>query len=668
MRHLWGLVILLASAAHAGPTGKASPVRLPASPVPAVAAVSAVLSNTGIHIGLPNLPGAPAPLPGLNAVLQPSLGAPAVPGAPALTLTAPAEESLARMQEALHAPSGEGAQAALAESSRLFDRQAPNGEAGVDATPEGLAAAGLADALDRIFAEHPGAAEALSQRVRASAYGSAIREGAWKADLVAILRPWMEARAEQVGFPTLSRYLAFVRGDEADSAAERKGLADLLVGHTEHRAEEWTYIFRDYPLWKEPLARYLDGLVAQRSGSKRLDLQSVGAGYGSESYSLAIMVEQALRRAGQDPAAWRVSIKAYDISFLSLLTTGRALYRRTERDAKVFAALGLEGYFDARPGGLLQLKEPLAGWIKPAWVDLDDPRQHRIVTRQKADVVFANYLLYHLRTEPAHALADHWLAGRWSRHGFLSMAQVAVGEVGESRLEPADIAGRNFIGYHYGGNIGWAGRAFFGDDFGSRGGVFTNWWRKLRHPAGKAVLAAGLSFLSQLTHDPFNSAQADEGMLAFIAETARRTGLEIVLTTESILAHREGGRLHLNIGWVLAEKADRSLLERFIEEETGRGPGRRPSVPDALRSGVGGRGRGPLPGGPGSVIGRTEEGALLKFTRRGSSTWIEWLTGRFIPISIGFHSDNTAKLLHGGEAGPAAKPAGRPAVRVYGLE
>jgi chemotaxis methyl-accepting protein methylase len=564
-----------------------------------------------------------------------------------ITAAAPAEESLAKVQAGL-ASEEAGTETALAESSALFDQAST--PVGDDAAVEaGLAAeAGLADAFEAVFAEHPEAEEALADRFRSSAYGSLALESAWKADLAVAMRPWMSWRAAELGYPTLARYLGFVRADTIHAASEREGLAKLLVGHTEHRAEEWTYIFRDYPLWKAPLERYLDTLIARRKGVRTISLQSVGAGYGSEAYSLAIMTEQALRRAGEDPGTWRVAIRAYDVSLLSLLTTGRGLYKLGERDTAVFKALGLEPYFDQRPGGLLQLKGPLAGWIKPVWADLNDLNQHPIVTDQRTDVVFANYLLYHLRMAPGHALADHWLSGSWAEHGFLSMAQVAVGEVGSSRLEPASLIGRDFLGYHYGGNIGWAGRAFYGDSFSANGGLLRQWWRKLRRPAGRAVLAAGMSFLSSLTHDPFFRAPVNEGVLAWLSEAAQATGLEIVLTTQDVLAQRDGDRLHLNVGWVLSPDADQSLLEEFVAEETARVP---------------------LPGetGPARVTARTEEGAVLKLVSDQAGTWLSWLSERFTPISIAFHSDNAAKLLHEPEPEDEPQVSGRPGIRVYGL-
>lgn len=613
MNGLLALLLAAALPATAANTGRAPSRKGPAGPTLAAPATPGV-SLAPAPLLAPTLSPSLAP----SAVLAPKVDAPAAvvasplapkADAPAADAALPTAEAAAAFAAPQEGASGE--QSALRAGAVFDQAKVPDPSETVDA------ASPAAGVFDTLWSREPALEAALESRMRGSAYAATGRD--WKTDLRRAFTPLVRVRARQLGMSEAA-YAAWYASP--DGRVEREGLARLLGEHTGHRAEEWTYVFRDYPLWKEPLEKYLDGVIAERkSGKRSLDLQSVGAGYGSESYSLAIMVDQALKRAGEDPQKWRVSIRAYDISLMSLLTAAAGAFRLTERDKHTFGRLGLQDQFEEAPGGLLRLKAPLRDWIKPVYADVNDPRQRALVTEAPADVVFANYLLYHLRQEPAHDLANHWLSGKWSKHGFLSMAQVIVAEVGESRRERVPLEGRAFLSYHYGGNTGWAGRAFYADTYEARGGfkaAMRNMWRA-RRAAEKQAFALGGEFRGALGKDPFATTRVDPVLWDAVSELAQK--VPVVLTDQRIVAELYEGKLYLNWGWVLeGGKAQERLaeLKTLAAEELARGP--------ASGSGV-------------SVL--SLDGARLSY----EDGRLRWLTDRLVPLSIDFFSDNAAKRL-----------------------
>ncbi|MBI5203139.1 MAG: hypothetical protein HY925_16230 [Elusimicrobia bacterium] len=439
----------------------------------------------------------------------------------------------------------------------------------------------------------------VQSRLELAGLAAAYPDGSWKESLPRLFEPYVQLGG--------------------------KVTPELLAGAS-HRAEDWTYIFRDHPLWKKPLEEYLDGLIARRKDSRRLDLDSVGAGYGSEAYSLAIVVDEALRRAGEEPAAWDVRIRAQDLSIASLLAADRGLYRPGERDKETFAELGLEKYFEPAEGGLLRLKRPMRDWIRPYFVDLNDPRQHSLLPAL-TDVLFGNYLLFHLRRDPATALAEKWLAGEWSDHGFLSMAQVVVAEVGRSARAKVDVP----LNYLFSSNVGWAGLAFYGDNYRVPGG-FKDAMRELFRRRGlvKKVQERGGSVDRELSRDAFHRFALDPKAVASMRRAAARAGLSPSLTTDdiSVRADADSGKLYVNVGWLLEAPDGEERIaafEKLVSKELER-------VPPTGRS---------PPAGP--ISGRLYGGGVLKVDETGSAPMLYWLTDRLVPISAAYRSDNAAK-------------------------
>lgn len=621
MRRLLGLLLALVMAAPAGAvtTGRLSVTRAgPSGPqVQSVAAPSLTLT-TGLGAPLTFAQSllAPALSPGPQAVLAPVTAVqPAQAPVPASALELAGQV----LETSVPAPQASSEQGAWSASS-VFDNAGSVSPSDAPAGPADAAIeASFASAFDKVFRENPEVESALSSRIAASAYGRSGRSAAWKTELRRIFAPMLVVRGRGQGY-TGAQFSSYLASDAPQAAAERKALADFLATHTQHSAEDWTYIYRDYPLWKEPLARYLDKLVSERRESKVLSMQSVGTGYGSEAFSLAIEAEAALKRAGEDPSAWRVRIRTYDISLMSLLTAGQGLYDLGKKDAKVFADLGLAAHFEKEPSGLLRLKGPMRGWIEPGFADLNDVGQQALVTEGKTDVVFANYLLFHMRSAPAAKLASHWLAGQWSPHGFLSMAGTVVGEVGESKSAPIDLKGKDFLGL-YDGNVGTKGRLYYSDSFDARGSfAWRNIWRRLTLRGAKAVRASAEAFEAELRADPYFQGKTDGPVVERLRALASELGIHIVMTTGNVLAHYDsaGRTLNLNLGWLFEAPGRKDLLEKLLAEEL---------------SGV-------TPSEPGSIIAVGGSGALLSVGER-----LSWLSERFTALSIAYYSDNAAKLL-----------------------
>lgn len=553
-----------------------------------LAAAAPAAAGPSARVPVPRLSGTPAAV-AAPAALAPALALSAPALAPVPTLAPPA---------ALPAP-------ALAPAPSLSPAPAAPSQAPL-ASPAAAPSPALA-AITAAFAENPAEAGEVDARVRASAFGRLLDGADYKPELAEAFAPFLDLTGA------------------GGSAEGRAAFMRTLAHHTGHRAEEWTYLFRDHPLWKDGLDAFLDARIAERSaaGERRLDLQSVGAAYGSEAYSLAISVDRALRRNGEDPAAWDVRIPAYDVSLLSLLTAGRGLYRRNPRDAGAFERSGAAAYFAPGPSDeLLLLKKELASWIKPVWADLNDARLQPLVTATRPDAVFANYLLFHLRLGAAAALGQHWLEGSWATRGFLSMAQVVVAEVGASPLSSARME-RPLLA-QFDGNVGIAGRMFWGDTWRAPGGLRRVWrdWRRSKSADGKAAAAARRAFVSSLYKDPAARGKLDADGLAFLEELSRRHGVEVRLTNEalSMLYAKDEGVLYVDMGLLLAGRV--AALKAWAAQELA-GAAERPSAPRV-----------------GAVL---LEGAPLTLARERGAPVLRWLERPVTVISDAFRSDNANK-------------------------
>lgn len=563
------------------------------------------------------------------------------PAAAPTVVALPAPAALAAAPAAAAAPSVSAAAPAPAAVPAAGPRASLESQAAVSRT--------LFDqALIRALDENPEQSAALESNLRGTAYGASLSGAEWKPELARVLAPRMALRAQQAGFPSAAAYAEHLASSDPKARAERAELAKMAAQGS-HGAESWTYLFRDHPLWQKPLEQYLDRLIADRKREKRLDLQSVGAAYGAEAYTLAIVTHRALRRAGQNPADWDVAIRAYDVSVPSLLTAGRGLFRVGPRDAETFKTSGAAAYFEkTSEKDVYQLKPELRRWIRPAFADLNDADQHAIPHGERADVVFANYLLYHLRLEPAARLANYWLSGKWASRGFLSMAQVVIGETGDSARKPATL--ESSLLRQYDGNVGTRGRGDYGDTFAAPGGVGVLWRDFLRGwtADGRRVRAATQAFNESLHADPFHAAPVDKTSLIVLENISARRGIKVRLTNEDIFAayDRDAGTLYVGVGAVLVPGGVASLA-RWAEQEIGDSP--------------------PLTGVAVARISVTSvQGAALTLEDRGSGTVLRWLDGSFTPITLAYRGDNAAKTEEQLKSEEERTKA-RQRVRIYGL-
>lgn len=505
-----------------------------------------------------------------------------------------------------------------------------------------------AQVIAKVVAEDPAAKAELLASFEAAPFRSALGDVGRPEDYLAsrlgeAFVPYFETYAKEVGHPDAEAGLKFLLSEEPSAVETRRGLGRLLRSGSA-RSESWTYIFRDAALWQKHLEAYLDGRVSAKaaSGDRSLKVKSVGAAYGAEPYTLAILTEAALKRAGEDPKAWDVRIDAADMSLMSLISAREGFYKDPDgggyfipRSAgEALRREAAEGrLLPAGTPGLYRLREDLRPWVAPLYIDLNDVRQHRALTEGRSDVVFANYVLTHLRLAPAVRLAEHWLSGLWTDHGFLAMAQTlvaeassagglaaqgAVGQIGSFLKRVALTVGA--IGGAYGGDSAEPWQRLRDMLFTSRGGT-----------AKRARAAAG-SYHAALWKDPFHAQTLDPAALAAVKAVAAETGARVELTADASLAvgMTRDEAVAVSVGLLMGDASDSAariaLMTRLV----------RAYAPKA--------GRGALPSrafsdprfGAGSVVleGTANEGARLKAVEFPDGPRLLWLVpGRLAPIT-----------------------------------
>lgn len=183
-----------------------------------------------------------------------------------------------------------------------------------------LSAPLAAQVIAKVVAEDPAARAELLASFKAAPFRAALGDVGLPEDYLAdrlgeAFVPYFETYAKEVGHPDAEAGLRFLLSEEPSAVETRRGLGRLLRSGSA-RSESWTYIFRDAALWQKHLENFLDERVAAKaaSGDHTLKVKSVGAAYGAEPYTLAILTEAALERAGEDPKAWDVRIDAVAVS------------------------------------------------------------------------------------------------------------------------------------------------------------------------------------------------------------------------------------------------------------------------------------------------------------------------------------------------------------------
>ncbi len=618
----------------------------------AIAPLSAVSSSLSLPVSAPSLESAGS-LPSLvpAAALSPDAAAASAIGmAPSAPLASPAAHPSSAKQSSREAEApARGAKAlgkrlgALQQRFDAFNAADEPGAAPERGGPD--APALLSKLFDRAFSENPEEYAALEEGLARTPFAGALSPDANAKRLLrdGFVRGF--GNFFDVGASDLSDAGRRARLEgwlSQDGKEARRKLARLLAYGSSLRSETWTYLFRDNQVWEQDFRRYLAARIADkiRSGRRELRLDSVGAAYGAEPYTLAIVVDEELRRSGEDPDAWDVKILAFDKSFLSLVSVAMGFYvdpaggtyKIPETASVRLRAETRRGRFTptASPK-VYRLRAGLSRWIEPVYIDLDDPLQHGPL-RQSADVVFANYVLTHLRLRPAGDLAQWWLSGQWSDFGFLSMAQTLTAQVSSSgRLfgEGRPIGRTMSFLSRFAATVGAIGGMRAGDAYE----VTARWRDRLfahNTAVGKKVFGVRDAFLRRLQEDPFFYATVDPRMLEAVERLSAETGTFPVLTTGQALVGTDAqtGEFAINIGWLLnmgvTVEARVELLERLW----------RAQVPEG-----GNAPRGP-PGGS------TRQGARLEIAEIGGKPRLRWLSRNTLePLSDAYTDDAASRRI-----------------------
>lgn len=618
----------------------------------AIVPLSAVSSSLSRPVGAPSL-AFTGSLPSLvPASLQSPDGAiaSATPAAPSALVAGPtAQPSSAKASAGVVKTPAQGAKALGKRLRALQDRfDGFNGADEPGAAPErgGKDSTALLSKLfDRAFSENPDEYAALEAGLSNTPFAGALSADS---NTKALLRDGFIrgfGNFFDVGAADLSEQGRLKRLEiwlSQDGKEARSKLARLIARGSSLRSETWTYLFRDNDVWEQDFRRYLSARIAEkvRAGTRELKLDSVGAAYGAEPYTLAIVVDEELRRAGEDPDAWRVKIRAFDKSFLSLVSVAMGFYVDPAGGAyKIPETASVRLRAEMRRGRftptaspkVYRLRAGLSRWIEPVYIDLDDPLQHGPL-RQSADVVFANYVLTHLRLRPAGDLAQWWLSGQWSDFGFLSMAQTLTAQVSSSgRLfgEGRPIGRTMSFLSRFAATVGAIGGMRAGDAYE----VTARWRDRLfahNTAVGKKVFGVRDAFLRRLQEDPFFYATVDPRMLEAVERLSAETGTFPVLTTGQALVGTDAqtGEFAINIGWLLnmgvTVEARVELLERLW----------RAQVPEG-----GNAPRGP-PGGS------TRQGARLEIAEIGGKPRLRWLSRNTLePLSDAYTDDAASRRI-----------------------
>lgn len=505
-----------------------------------------------------------------------------------------------------------------------------------------------AQVVAKVLADDPAAKAELLASFEAAPFRAALGDVGRSEDYLTsrlgeAFVPYFETYAKEVGHADADAGLRFLLTEEPSAVETRRGLGRVLRSGSA-RSESWTYIFRDSALWQKHLETYLDGRVAAKKAraERSLSVQSVGAAYGAEPYTLAILTDAALKRAGEDPKTWNVKIAAADMSLMSLISAREGFYKDPDGGGYFIPKYAGEALrresaegrlLPAGSPGLYRLREDLRPWVQPFYIDLNDVRQQRALTETKPDVVFANYVLTHLRLAPAVKLADHWLSGQWSDHGFLSMAQTLVAEVSEA----GKLAAQGTLG-HLGSfmrsvslTVGAIGGAYAGESnepwHRLRDMVFTN-----RTPTAKKVRAAAAAYRSALWKDPFHAADLDGAALEALSSLAAETGVVIELTADASITvgMTRQDAVAVSVGLLIGDESTRAkrldLMDRLV----------RVYAKKAVKGEVPQRPTSDPRFGDGTILieGTSNEGARLKAVSFADGARLLWLTpGRLAPIT-----------------------------------
>jgi len=179
-----------------------------------------------------------------------------------------------------------------------------------------------------------------------------------------------------------------------------------------------TALFRASIRWLEDTENYLNDIIMQKfaSGDYSLTVRDLGSSTGKEAYSIAAVIQQALKRFAQahlytDEKSdrerarliedwidnWDIKIFAFDLDFQRLLNVKNGVFILDEEELSFLNKNPqYKGMFSAITGNTATASSRLRKWIKPVYIDLD--KDIRILNRYPGEITFAMNLMKYLKS------------------------------------------------------------------------------------------------------------------------------------------------------------------------------------------------------------------------------------------------------------------------------
>ncbi len=479
------------------------------------------------------------------------------------------------------------------------------------------------------------------------------------AELSAVLEdaiaPSLRARASELGFATPEAYAGWALSE--DGAAERRELGKRLDLLPMHSGEMFSGFFRDRKFWAGATRRSLDRMIAAKAkaGERTLVLKSLGMGSGQEPYSLAILVEAALRQAKENPADWKVVIESYDINARSLWAVTQGVF---SRDAVLgahghygggvpegYEALAAELFPESGGADRLQALPRLRSWMKPVWLNLNDHAQQTAFEETPGDVAFANNTMIHMTHDGSIALSDRLLTGSWANGKYASLVNfngMIVADIlppgakaPQATLESADpvnvLAGANANGNIYKSVLALGEKMTTG--LGKPPSAVVAFVRSLRGFLGWArggvtlmipAIRAGNAHARALASTPSAEKPLDAGLLDLAAGLAAAKGLRLGVHFDPVPARLDAGVLSVNAALLFADGPSVARRAAFLRRVLGGAVAALPEAPAPAVETFADASRGDAPV---AAKGTIFWGATVRAVRYADGPRLVWLAG-----------------------------------------
>ncbi len=462
------------------------------------------------------------------------------------------------------------------------------------------------------------------------------------------LAPYLAWRAKTLGRGGADAYAASL----SPASGEVKALREQIGLLTGYYGESYSDFFRESSAWLKPLEGYLDRLIQTRlaSGNRTIRVKSLGAGTGQEPYSIAIVIERALRKAGQDSSRWKVLIEAVDVNAVSLWAAKEGLFpQQVLAQIPESQTLPTAELIERPRPGIVRMNARLRSWITPVFVNLNEPAQHQILSDGPADVVFAKNMLMHLKLLPSQLLAERLLQGDWGRPdapAFLNI-DVLVAELSppgarEASKKAAALGNVDPVTFRVGFSQAREEVVFFTDklwhrltsrsrtpvrDFFRAVAAAWSWLRLGEGLGGLGVYRDLKDYHRKLRENPGHEEALDTELIDFLAREVG--GFDLLSDPRPYTYDAKTGRLALNAallmsGSSLPEAERLGIVAKILARAR---PVQRPggAQPAFFHPGL----------GSGTLLARgiTDDGAVLKVVRFEGGDRLVWLAAaRYTPF------------------------------------